>query len=172
MRLEEIRELLVTTESSDWNRIDGFPTYRDHVGPLVDAKPVESHHSVAAYEADVRLTLAWGMDPPGDENPHDTGTAPWWPEGLGSSVVSFLVDVFFCNSLVDRYVGALVDHEACLPYPRAHMFGDVSNYGAPVGWTATRWQVELFRLVHYLDQRPANYDSYVERSGLVVDDSE
>jgi len=169
MKLSEIRTILATTKSDDWHVVPGFPTYRDNVNAIVDGlSELTSHYYTAVYQPDVSLTVAWGMDRPGDQNPHDLDSVSmtWegpWPD---RKISSFIVDVFYNSALVDRYTGADVDGgRAVLPYPTMH---SLAPDGSVVGWTATQWQVDLFRLISDL-QGLTEYDSYLARAQFVVD---
>jgi len=118
----------------------------------------------------VRLTLAWGMDPPGDENPHPPGSGWTWWLPAGTTISSELVDVFYCGSLIDRHVGARVEY-AILPYPKTHGFTEIGDPNVRVGWTVTKWQVDFFGLIHSIRYPTESYESWVDRAQFVVDDS-
>lgn len=97
MQFEAIRQILVTSGLEEWHRPPlAFPTYRDNLQAIGDCEPIPGHDSTAAYRDDVRLTIAWGMEPPGDENPiEDDNVWGEWANFPDRRVRSFLVDVFF-----------------------------------------------------------------------------
>jgi hypothetical protein len=174
VQLDDVRTILTSTDASAWHQPGGFPTYHDWISPLVDNQPVGVHTHYAVYRPDVRLTAAWGMDVPGDNNPHDPAAAPW-ASFTGPRVGSVLVDVFYCGGLVERLVGAEVDDgRALLPYPRSHALAEYSDYldrdkpTPPLGWSVTAYQRDAVRLFHELQHGPGTYDDYIRRSGFVV----
>lgn len=173
MKLDEIRATLVDGAAADWHVVDGFPTYRDNLNAIVDGlENLESHSKTAAYMPDVNLTLAWGMDPPGDENPHLPGSPG---ASLGApfpdkSVSSFQVDVFYAGSLVDRHYGVHLDgYRAALPYPMMQPLTEPDEDDQSFVWTVSPWEVELFRLISDLWGNH-EYDSYLERSPIFIED--
>lgn len=177
MKLDDVRAILISSSPEDWHQPGGWPTYHDWLSPLVDGDPPGVHDQYAVYRPDVRLTAAWGMDTPGDTNPHDPDAAPW-ATFADRKVTSVLVDVFYCGALVERLDGAVVDGgHALLPYPKAHALAEVSDYldrdkpSPPFGWSVTSYQRDAIRLFHALQHRLDSYTDYVARAGFVVDDS-
>jgi hypothetical protein len=177
VELDDVRTILTSSTPDDWHQPGGWPTYHDWLAPLVDGQPIGVHEQYAVYRHDVRLTAAWGMETPGDNNPHDPDAAPW-ATFADRTVYSVLVDVFYCGALVERLDAAVVDGgRALLPYPRTHALAEVSDYlsrdkpSPPFGWSVTSYQRDALRLFHGLQHGPTSYADYVARSGFVVDDS-
>lgn len=176
MKLTEVHKILGSGEYSQWSAIGGYPTYRNNLDLLVDGDMDGTqfgHHSCAVHRDDVSLTMAWGMDPPGDQNPHDpeSGWTTMFPQAR--SIRSFQIDIFYCGSLIDRHVGASLAGDGYIPYPRSHSLSPKNDWNpsGPIGWTVTRWQVELIRIVESLELgHPSEIDSRLERSQIMLED--
>ncbi len=166
MTLAELRDILRRSDVGDWERLPSGgsygPTYLNAFEELRGSGDahwleVESHHSRATYRADVSLGIAWGL-----ARRDDRRVFEWlkFPERDSSPQV---LDVLWCGSLVDRYLGLVVDGgRAVVPYPTGeHEQSDVDD-AALTRYVVTETQDSVWRLANGLSGN-ADYDDYRAR---------
>ncbi|MFC4335200.1 hypothetical protein [Salininema proteolyticum] len=153
MKLQDINRILESGDSSRWEYIQGYPAYHVNLDMLVDVQigggegslePEKfGHHSCAVYTEDVSLTMAWGMEPVGDKNPHDPDSG-WSGIFPGETIRSFQVDIFFNGALVSRRFGASIGSRGYVPYPKSNAMGSLLDPSAPITWSVSPREVALF----------------------------
>jgi len=157
MHLDELRELLTTSSAADWHTLSG-----------------RGNEHTAAYRANLRVTIEWGMDASELAKEMTNALTPWASSFSDSSVDPTLLQVFYCGSLVDRYRCAYVDgHRAILPQPRLMATPpDRENY-APGGeallWSVARRSVEVVRLIDEMTHE-SDYDHYLSLAEFYIDE--
>jgi hypothetical protein len=110
MTLRDLVGCIVRSSPSDWNKIRGHPSYRDKFalhdpGSGGDRFWLKVQHpdAVAAYKADLSITMAWGLDV--NENFQE----PWAQQFPDPHASSHYVDVFYNGALVFRKQYVSVD---------------------------------------------------------------
>ena len=82
---------------------------------------------------------------------------------------STLVDLLLNGSLVDRYLGFVVDGgRAALPCPTGEYDSSDPTHPVLIEERVTRDEVALWRLVNALERGGRDYDSYLQRVGFVA----
>jgi hypothetical protein len=168
MQHDEIKRMITGSSPGDWVLLGEGPLFIDGLTEVSAGDrhwlEVDRHNYLAVYKPDVDLRLAWGLT-------LDTGLSydGWvFPD---PAIDRLLVDGFWQGSLVARWTLVSVDGHRCyLPDPeRAYVkTGDSPRDYETVGWTATKTDIALARLLNELVQRPAGeFERYMSQSGIV-----
>lgn len=181
MKYDDLRATIEKSRPSDWNGIHCWgsgagPAYREDWDKSTRGADnwqlhLRRHSHVAAYKADLGLTLAWGMEAHFDMKREMT---PDWIKNfpLLDGVSYYLLDTFWNGSLVDRGMYASVDAEAYLPLPTP-VYGRDNEEGVPTleRLEVTRYDVALTRVVNILaNHRGDDFDRVLNQAGVVVVD--
>jgi hypothetical protein len=181
MTLDELRALIAWSTRDDWNLVDNGPIYLDQLRWVTDWSgererrddvcwvEVESHDPLASYKPDVDITIGWGLD---------TGTTvldgvnPW--PGVFAKVRWAYADVRWRGQVIDREVLLCADTgdgRVVLPAPNPAVHG--ASVGSPqpdlVGYTATRWSVDLARLVNDFNSG-LDFEPTLARANILIED--
>lgn len=170
MRLDEIRELIITSDrETDWHNV-AIGSYFKEV-PDVDEDTFEWHDSLIVYREDVDLSIQWGMRSR-QLNHIEQAEQLWREQGRFPDPKAEAVhaDVFWRGSLVDRVQLVYVDgHRALLPVGDQRAL-NYDHSKAPseqtVEWkySATRWEAGIARL---LDGN-RDFDRYFQQTGMII----
>lgn len=131
MNFIELRETITHSDATEWQRVARMgPTYRDRfatwTGPGDEMGiEIEAHGSVAVYQPDIDLTIAYGMSAPGAP----THPSFQWATFPDPEVSIHIADVFWRGSLVDRVDFVYVDGGRCiLPLGDGHQGLRITSY--------------------------------------------
>ncbi|WP_159096557.1 hypothetical protein [Miniimonas sp. S16] len=170
MRLSDIRDTIINSETEDWHSIPAGAYFTD--APNIDTDSFEQHDSLLVYRDDVSLTVQWGMRARGYD--HVQEVQQIWPSAAypDPSVRVFHIDVFWCGVLVDRESLVSVDGgRAYLPIGSKRCtnwqgFGHPKPETYEFDYTATAWQTGLARLI----ASNSELDSYMARAHVIIRD--
>jgi hypothetical protein len=167
MRYDEIRSLIASTTSDDWNELEQGPLYLDQMNQVMSGGAswieVGSHYSVFVYGPDVDLRIAWGISL---DDRLDFG---WhFPD---RAVTRRLVDVFWRGSLVDRWTVLSVDGGRAL-LPDVDRFwvrtGDTAADFEHITWTVPALDGALARLLNVLaGHQPDDLETALQIAGII-----
>jgi hypothetical protein len=164
--LPELRQRITGSVAENWHVIpqDG-PTYRDRfavtMGPMATHMEADTHLYVAVFEADVDLTLAWGMEFDFawiDGRQRDTRKFDWANAFPDESVSVSIADVFWRGSLIDRIHYVLVDGARGL-LPWAREYDELKT---------SRYEYDFARLLNDLSGH-REFDHYFETAGFRIE---
>lgn len=175
MTKAELIEIIRHSEQDDWETITCWgwgsgPSYLDRLGIWTSGETwrldIESHALRAVYKPDLSLGIAYGLIV-GDGKPLDFD----WAKFPDEQVTASFVDVLWNGMLVHRDQVLHVDGgRAILPWPRPWGTTEPgSRTPIAIGNQVTATELALARLVHGFEHAPAQFDSYLERSGFVID---
>jgi hypothetical protein len=94
------------------------------------------------------------------DDPKDQRVFDWLKVMPDASCYPTLVDLLLNGSLIDRYIGLVVDggrNKAALPDPNGRYDSTDPNKSVPIEGQVTRDEVALWRLLHELEE--GIYDS-------------
>lgn len=155
--LGEIRDLVRTSNATDWHKIEDGPTYRSRfgysTGPGEQWRLEEDSHPITlVYIPDVDLTVAHGIDFDPLRSDSELEWSRMFPD---KSVHICLADIFWRGSLVDRVDYVHVDgRRGILPIGRGHG-----------GLKVTSWERDVARLLHSL--KGGNFGPFDDYFGRV-----
>ena len=171
MNLRDLRQLLTTSDASDWSKLDSSgPLYKNGfvVSGGFDADAdhdvnVTWHHSSAVYRDDVDLTIQWGLDLDPTRGRDDQWHFSWAEKLMNSRVSPYWVDVFWRGVLVDRYALASIDGaHGLIPIP--HTAGEEPDWYDVV----SKRELAVAQLIDDLYGGFHNVDGYIQRLGIRV----
>lgn len=173
MNLHELRAFIMARDVEDFHVISSGPLFHSAFTVLFPGGSKDGHLAdVTTHDTrlvcidDVDVCIEWGFP----ANNRDEEHHPWAIDARFSDpdVRTYLVDVFYRGSLVDReYVCAVDGHRAILPAPSARRVIDgpfMEN--EPIAWRATQWETALARIVNGPRRE---FDRYLQRSGILVE---
>src|SRR5487761_1893931 len=186
--LDELRRQIVESVESDWivMSLEDGPIDLDSFTKIQSPATSEAQRrlerdalrSRATYSLNIKLGLVWGLadrsDPITLESARFVDPRGW----------TTLLGVLWNGTLVDRYVGVVVDGgRAILPFPenwpkglesdadqlaREQILETQSRNPTSVPGHVTRTQVGVWRTVNMLDGTGSEFDAYLVKSGFVI----
>lgn len=164
MTYDEIINIVAKSKLDDWNIVScwGFGS-----GPSYKSKFLfydtwetenkvlyeESHGMYGCYKPNVSISLAFGIQLNGDFREE------WANKFPDPSASSHCIDIFFNNSLVDRFAYVVVDGgRAKLPITSA-----VDNL------LVDRTYANIIRLADLFESQPGNFEEYLKRAGIKIE---
>ncbi|MBU8808959.1 hypothetical protein KL953_08625 [Mycolicibacterium goodii] len=135
MHLQELRQTIIESDTSDWHRIlRQGATYRDRFSSWSSPSDgtsgvhTDSHSNVVVYKPDIDLTIAYGM---GESTHHGVKLSFEWSDAFPDSNIReiSIADVFWRSSLVDRVNFVYVDGgRGILPLGEGHQGLQITQY--------------------------------------------
>ena len=167
MRYEEITSTITASSPADWEllAVDGLIFIDRFTNASPGGLEADCHTYLAVYKPDIDLRLAWGLTH-ADGLTFDGLTFP------DPRIERQLVDGFWRGALVTRWPVLSVDGYRCyLPNPTQTYTstGPSIRDNETLGWTAKPSEIALVRLLQSLVHgHDKDFDSYVERAGIIV----
>ena len=125
---------------------------------------VDKHSSYAAFAKDLSISLAWGLGLKNKEL-----NESWTQVFPDKSARMYFLDFFYNKALIYRETVVSVDGGRCiLPLPK-QVF-DKADETKVIEYRINSIINNILRLVNSL-QTTYDYDSYISRSGIIVEDS-
>jgi hypothetical protein len=171
MDLTALRETIINADpETDWNRIGPGPYFTD--APDIDEDTFEQHDELAVLNADLSISVQWGMRARGSSGKSLEG---YW-QGASfpdESISVYYVDVFWHGSLVDRSQVVSVDGgRAVIPVGwRVARRGASTADGRPdytFTYGYTRWDAGLADVVN--GDGSSDWREYASRVGMAEGD--
>jgi len=169
MNYDALVDTVLSSSPSEWTRVAGrvAPQFVGEVS-AGDQRWLEvaEHDSRWVLKQDVQISLAYGMD---SSDPEFSLSFPLMDKFSDPKITGIWVEMQLNGVAIRRVQLILVDGaRAVLPTPRNVVRGDSPADFELVGYSTTRAEVTLARLVDELNGR-TEFDSYLERSGMMVE---
>ena len=173
MTLDALLRKIVESSAADWSLLslgDGpidLDTFTQIRSPESDEAQHrlegELHRNRATYRPNAGIGLVWGLS---DRLDLLTLRSVRFVDPRGWSTV---LGVLWNGSLVDRYLGLVVDGgRAVLPFPDDWR-SQPDWFSHPLtGGRVTESQVGIWRVVNALEGTGAEYDAYLSKSGFCI----
>lgn len=170
MTLEEYKKLITGAALEDWTTIGCWgagsgPSYRDAIsvwtkgGGEFHNIEIDSHAEIFSLKSNLSVSVACGI------THNDDFVEEWANSFPDKHASSSFVDFFYCNQLVYRDIYVVVDGGRCrIPLPEMK-FNEKTHEVELL--SVPREKYEFYRL---LNGTGYDYDSYFERTGIVVVD--
>lgn len=173
MNLPELRAFIMQRDADDFHEIGSGPLFHPaftvlFMGGGKDGRitDVATHDTRLVCIDDIDICIEWGLPANNREEEHH----PWADEASfpDPDVRTYLVDVFYRGTLVDReYVCSVDGGRAILPAPSARRVIDgpfMKN--EPIAWRVSPWETAIARIVNGPRRE---FDRYLKQSGILVD---
>lgn len=165
MTYDEVINIVANSSLDEWNIIacGGFgtgPSYKSKFvfydiynttqqGVLIE----ESHWMYGCYKPNIYISIAFGI------TLNDDFREDWANEFPDASASSHCVDIFYNNSLVDRFTYVSVDGgRAKLPIPSSR-----NNL------VVNRVDANIIRLIDQFNSQIGNFEEYLKRAGIRIE---
>ncbi|WP_330444195.1 hypothetical protein [Flavobacterium sp. C4GT6] len=172
MTLNELIELFITSDKSDWNQISTWgygsgPSYKNQFefseinNNEENVLTHKEHSNVASFKKNLSITIAWGLKS-GDED--SVIDRPWATNNPNPSPgIPKYLDFFYNNALVLRVSYCVIDGGRCqLPFP---------DYDMEQNITVPRKYYEVIKKLNQLTNT-SFFDSYFTSSGITINEEE
>ncbi len=172
MNLLELRNYISLRTAGDFHTVATGPLFNSSFSVIFEGgskdgriTDVATHDTRLVCIDDIDIAIEWGFP----ANDRDEEHHPWAQDANfpDPSVRTYLVDIFYRGSLVDREFVCSVDGgRAYLPAPAPRrVLGGPYKEGEPIAWRVSEWELAIARIVD--GDRP-EFDSYLERAGIFV----
>lgn len=170
MTLEEYKNLITTAVLDDWTKIGCWgagsgPSYRDAISVWTKGSgefhniEIESHAEIFSLKTNLLVSVACGL------THNDDFIEEWANSFPDKKASSSFVDFFYSNQLVYRDIYVSVDGGRCsIPLPEMRFDQSIHEVES---LTVQREKYEFYRL---LNGTGYDYDSYMQRTGIVIVD--
>lgn len=170
MTLEEYKNLIISATLDEWTTIGCWgagsgPSYRDAISVWTKGSgefhniEIESHAEIFSLKSNLLVSVACGL------THNDDFIEDWANSFPDKKASSSFVDFFYSNQLVYRDIYVSVDGGRCsIPLPEMKFDESTDEVKA---LTVQREKYEFYRL---LNGTGYDYDSYMQRTGIVVVD--
>lgn len=173
MRVYDVRNLIDQSVVDDWEYVQTETTiFRQQVvtsGGSGEGTQIETreHYSIAVYQEDVSLTLAWGLDYRGGESWEESAWKHAFPD---PKVYGYFADVQWNGVVIERHLLLSVDGgRYVLPSGRPQTKQSVgADWPTLIGYTASPHEAHVARLVHSLPGAREDFDAGLRRAKITV----